>query len=82
MKIVIDVPEEMYRNGTLIHYFGCYSVKLDEIIYNGDPFPKVYEDLIKKIQNLPTQESVDGQGMLQAYDVIRTIKEYCGGDAE
>ena len=61
-------PEWMNRN------WGCQSPV--------DCPLKSVEGLIEKIQSLHTQESVDGQDMLQAYDVIRTIKEYCGGDAE
>ena len=37
MQILIDVPEEEYNTGQLVHYFGCYSDKLDLVIYNGTP---------------------------------------------
>ena len=40
MKIVIDIPEEEYNTGQLLQYFGCYSNKLDSVIYNGTPLPK------------------------------------------
>ena len=33
-------------------------------------------DLIKRIEKLHTIESTDGQEYYQAYDVLRTIKEY------
>lgn len=46
MKIVIDIPEEEYNKGQLLHYFGCYSKKLDSVIYNGVPLPKGYGRLI------------------------------------
>lgn len=46
MKIVIDVPEEEYNTRQLLHYFGCYSDKLDLIIYNGTPLPKRHGRLI------------------------------------
>ena len=40
MKLVIDIPEEDYNNGTLVNYFKCYSMELDKIIYDGTPLPK------------------------------------------
>ena len=40
MKVVIDIPEENYKKDNLIHFFGVYSVKLDEVIKNGTPLPK------------------------------------------
>ena len=46
MKLVIDIPEEDYKNGTLLNYFKCYSTKLDKIIYNGTPLPKGHGRLI------------------------------------
>ncbi len=54
MKLIIDIPEEDYKNGTLVKYFNCYSKQLDEIIYNGTPLPKEHgrlkdEDEIVKV---------------------------------
>ena len=46
MKIVIEIPEEDYKNGTLINYFKCYSTELDKIIYQGTPLPKEHGRLI------------------------------------
>lgn len=46
MKIVIDIPEEEYNTGQLVHYFGCYSDKLDLVIYNGTPLPEHHGRLI------------------------------------
>lgn len=46
MKIVIDVPEEEYNTRQLLHYFGCYSDKLDLVIYNGTPLPEHHGRLI------------------------------------
>lgn len=53
MKLVIDIPEEDYKNRTLVHFFNCYSKELDEIIYNGTPLPKGHGRLkdIDKIIN-------------------------------
>ena len=48
MKIVIDVPEEEYNTGQLVHYFGCYSEKLDLVIYNGTPLNE-YKRVANKI---------------------------------
>ena len=41
---------------------------------------KLIEGLIKKIIQLPVQENEEGQDMYQAYDVLRTIREYCEVD--
>lgn len=46
MKLVIDVPEEEYNTRQLLHYFGCYSDKLDLVIYNGTPLPEHHGRLI------------------------------------
>lgn len=46
MKIVIDIPDENYKRDNLIHFFGCYSEKLDEVIKNGTPLPKGHGRLI------------------------------------
>lgn len=46
MKIVIDIPEEMYNNGQLVKFFGCYSKKLDEVLYTGTTLPKGHGCLI------------------------------------
>ena len=37
MKLIIDIPEENYKKDNLIHFFECYSEKLDEVIKNGTP---------------------------------------------
>ena len=50
MKIVIDVPEEEYNTGQLLHYFGCYSDKLDLVIYKGTPLPKGHGRIIDESQ--------------------------------
>ena len=38
---------------------------------------KSIEGLLKQITQLHTQENEEGQDMYQAYDVLRTIREYC-----
>lgn len=40
IELVIKIPEENYKKDNLIHFFGCYSEKLDEVIKNGTPLPK------------------------------------------
>lgn len=45
MKIVIEVPKEEYNTRQLVHYFGCYSDKLDMVIYTGTPLPEHHGDL-------------------------------------
>ena len=39
MQIVIDIPEEAYKLGTLGLYFDCYSMKLHDTILSGTPIP-------------------------------------------
>lgn len=46
MQLVIDIPEEEYKRGTLNLYFGCYSTKLHDTILNGTPLPKGHGRLI------------------------------------
>jgi hypothetical protein len=46
MKIVIDIPEEAYKEQKLGLFFGCYSTKLHEVIYNGTPLPKGHGRLV------------------------------------
>ena len=46
MEIVIKIPDEEYNTRQLVHYFGCYSDKLDLVIYNGTPLPKHHGRLI------------------------------------
>ena len=50
MKIVIDVPEEAYNTGQLLHYFGCYSDKLDLVLYSGTPLPEHHGRIIDESQ--------------------------------
>lgn len=47
MRLIIDIPEEEYNSGTLVNYFGCYSEKLDEVIYNA-PTVEMAEDCVKR----------------------------------
>ena len=51
MKIVIDIPEEDYKQGTLGLYFGCYSMKLHDTILNGTPIPDnaTFGDTFEKV---------------------------------
>ena len=39
MKLIIDIPEEEYKRGTLSGHFGCWSMKLHDTILNGTPIP-------------------------------------------
>ena len=48
IELVIKIPEENYKKDNLIHFFGCYSEKLDEVIKNGTPLPKGHGDLIDR----------------------------------
>jgi len=46
VEVVIKIPKEQYEKGTLIQHFGCYSRKLDTIIYEGTVLPKGHGRLI------------------------------------
>ena len=39
MKLLIDIPEEVYKLGALGLYFDCYSMKLHDTILSGIPIP-------------------------------------------
>ena len=39
MKLIIDIPEEVYKYGTLGLYFDCYSMRLHDTILSGTPIP-------------------------------------------
>ena len=39
MKLIINIPEEVYKLGTLGLYFDCYSMKLHDTILSGTPIP-------------------------------------------
>ena len=57
MKLIIDIPEEAYKHGTLGLYFDCYSMKLHDTILSGTPIPKecgnIYteKDIREQIEN-------------------------------
>lgn len=46
MKIIIDIPEQDYKQGTLCNVFKCYSRELNDIIYNGTILSKGHGRLI------------------------------------
>lgn len=48
MKLIIDIPEKNFIKDNLIHFFGCYSTKLDEVIKNGIPL----DDIKIEIENI------------------------------
>lgn len=46
MKLIIDIPDEVYNDGTFLDYFHVMSGELVETIYNGTPLPKGHGRLI------------------------------------
>lgn len=40
MKIVIDIPEDIFVSENFVKYFGVWSFKLQDTIENGIPLPK------------------------------------------
>ena len=73
MKLIIDIPEENYKKDNLIHFFGCYSEKLDEVIKNGTPLPKGHTALISKEQAIELVEYY--QLNPQHFDFVNLIEE-------
>ena len=60
MKLIIDIPDEYYKKDNLIHFFGCYSEKLDEVIKNGIPLPKDPRELIYESDFIPYHDYENG----------------------
>ena len=76
MKIVIEVPEDMYNNGQLDKFFGCSSKKLDEVICTGTPLPKGHgrlvdmSEVIVKLMQYYDREKTIGQCLDEVPTVI------------
>lgn len=70
MKVVIDIPEENYKKDNLIHFFGVYSVKLDEVIKNGTPLNEVLDKIRAEIDRIEIDVQVDEHTIL-----IRTAEQ-------
>ena len=67
MKLIIDIPEEVYKTGTLGLYFDCYSMKLHDTILNGTPIPDnaTFGDVIEKITNRkPLEDNKDANNII------------------
>lgn len=60
--------------------FNCNATDdfIEDYTKKNDNCPlKSIGGLIEKIEQLPTIEDSEGQDRYMAYDVLRTIKEYC-----
>ena len=84
----MDMPKNCYNCPMCYDYMGCSITgngldweNCDKIRLEDCPLKSI-DGLIEKITQLPTQENTEVQDMYQAYDVLRTIKEYCGEDGE
>ena len=73
MQIVIDIPEKIFIKDDLIHFFGCYSQKLDEVIKNGTPLPKGHGRILDEKDILDTKNNDGGW-----YDLV-DMPEYIAG---
>ena len=87
MKIVIDIPEKDYYQGTLgSNVFRCYSRELDAIIYNGTVLPKNHGRLIDAdILETYVYEISDkycGERQVVDYDVIKDTPTIIEADEE
>lgn len=45
MKLIIDIPDEVYKDGTFLDYFHVMSSELVETIYNGTPLEDIRTDV-------------------------------------
>ena len=73
MRLLIEIPEENYKKDNLIHFFGCYSEKLDEVIKNGTPLPKGHGRILDEKDILDTEHNNGGW-----YD-LTDMPEYIAG---
>lgn len=64
MKLIIDIPEKNFIKDDLIHFFGCYSEKLDEVIKNGTPLEDA-KDKIKAELHATAEMHDDGNYYLR-----------------
>ena len=64
MKLIIDIPEKNFIKDDLIHFFGCYSEKLDEVIKNGTPLEDA-KDKIKAELHATAEMHDDGDYYLR-----------------
>ncbi len=43
MKLIIDIPDEVYKSGQFCSYFDAWSKKLEDLIANGTPYTGLTE---------------------------------------
>ena len=48
MKLIIEIPEEVYEKQRYSQYFGAWSVVLQKCFENGTPLEKHDEEVIKE----------------------------------
>lgn len=70
MKLIIEVPEEEYNTRQLLHYFGCYSDKLDLVIYNGTPLPEGHGRIVDIDEVIKCIEEAQGADVVWALNLI------------
>ena len=73
MEIVIDIPDEIYNTKVnLVNYLGCYSDRLDDIIYGGTPIPKGHGRLIdeSEITSIYYHEEKAEQGLINFRGIV------------
>jgi len=77
IELVIKMPEEDYKRGTLGSYFECYSMKLHDIILNGTPLPKGHGRLIDadKLKCIRPQDVAFHKVLQHSKTVIKADKE-------
>lgn len=66
--------DDQLRDYCSISYDGIWHGEKERL---KDCPLKSVEELVEKIEQLPSIQDSEGQDRYMAYDVLRTIKEYC-----
>lgn len=74
MKLIIDIPKNIFIKDDLIHFFGCYSQKLDEVIKRGIPL----DDIKAEIQQVVEEEADDERWSRGLHYALRIIDKHIG----
>ena len=94
MKLVIEIPEEVYKKQRYSQYFGAWSVVLQKCFENGTPLPKGHGRLIdsgglikaieEKAKRLGNADTINGLcgAVALIFDAPTIIEAESEGDDE
>ena len=51
MKIVIDIPDEVYKNKDFVNYYGAWSGRHQKAISEGQPLSEIFDKIKIDISN-------------------------------